>query len=559
MTVQSEPCWNFPVTSINIPGDHLPPTTVRFPVSPTSVTATTMSSPPSTASFPPLTPDVPPRPANRNRSRKQYSRLSTPSSSLPNPKELSIEDDWTRVKCPKEKKRIQNRVAQRTYRHRMKAKLGELQARLDNHERQRMEQIAHSTGDVPNVEAVSSGHLNLNTTMTSNLGSMDGLNSFGSVPLTQRGVGVGSSPLAHERQRASAMLQEHGVEEKDSTFYPHNAPYLQSPPNSQPSPQGPNDLLSPPARADFEPSGKVSQDFVLDCLQFQGQLVNGLNTAEHDAPYSRQTQYGSPNSSLTQAMDSISRGQVGCMSSLAPTHVHNLDYSFDGSRDDDWRTDAFGLKTRSCPSPMGQMSFAHMAEPVVIPALEPMVWKDSRTCTTEERVESVMRQAHEAGFDTFEDFATAYYKTDLNKASPLSTEQHLSRSKRLPRVVSDVYQAAETWPQWERRGFCQQILATAATMLTSEASARDGHLAYLLQKQDVSRVSEGLELMGKRAQQELPYSWTLNKALVEEGDVAHAAEGPGSSSYIALATVLLQRCSGRVPREQLLRVVEACI
>lgn len=27
-----------------------------------------------------------------------------------------MEDDWTRVKCPKEKKRIQNRVAQRTYR-----------------------------------------------------------------------------------------------------------------------------------------------------------------------------------------------------------------------------------------------------------------------------------------------------------------------------------------------------------------------------------------------------------------------------------------------------------
>ncbi|KAG5999407.1 hypothetical protein E4U54_001866 [Claviceps lovelessii] len=116
MTVQSEPCWNYPVSSIPISSDPMTFMTLRLPVSPTSITTTTMSSPPSTASFPPLTPDVPPQSSNRNRGRRHQSKMSTPSSSLPNPKELSIEDDWTRVKCPKEKKRIQNRVAQRTYR-----------------------------------------------------------------------------------------------------------------------------------------------------------------------------------------------------------------------------------------------------------------------------------------------------------------------------------------------------------------------------------------------------------------------------------------------------------
>ncbi|KAH8172103.1 hypothetical protein LIA77_08871 [Sarocladium implicatum] len=53
-------------------------------------------------------------------------------------KVLKPEDDWTKVKDPRQKKRIQNRVAQRTYRHRMKARMGELQARLEEQERSRL-------------------------------------------------------------------------------------------------------------------------------------------------------------------------------------------------------------------------------------------------------------------------------------------------------------------------------------------------------------------------------------------------------------------------------------
>ncbi|KAK7219053.1 hypothetical protein V2G26_007056 [Clonostachys chloroleuca] len=64
-------------------------------------------------------------------------KTTMPLSALPRNGELREENDWTKVKDPKEKKRIQNRMAQRTYRHRMKARLGELQARIERGSRAR--------------------------------------------------------------------------------------------------------------------------------------------------------------------------------------------------------------------------------------------------------------------------------------------------------------------------------------------------------------------------------------------------------------------------------------
>ncbi|TLD19296.1 hypothetical protein PspLS_09784 [Pyricularia sp. CBS 133598] len=62
--------------------------------------------------------------------------------------ELCDEDDWTRVKDRKEKKRMQNRVAQRTYRYRMKQRLGELQSRLDQQNSLSAASSAGSQGSV---------------------------------------------------------------------------------------------------------------------------------------------------------------------------------------------------------------------------------------------------------------------------------------------------------------------------------------------------------------------------------------------------------------------------
>ncbi|GAB0138071.1 hypothetical protein EsDP_00006317 [Epichloe bromicola] len=490
--------------------------------------------------FPPPASGLSPQASNRNRNRRRNSRTSATSSLLPNPAELSLEDDWTRVKCPKEKKRIQNRVAQRTYRHRMKARLGELQARLDNHERQRIENAAHSTGHAPDSAAASTGAgtLNQNVAMTNE-------QRRSTMPIPPTGSGV----------------QEHVMEDSEPAFYAHNAQYLRSPPNSHHSPQAPDGLLSPPGRPDFEQqSDEACQDFfVLDCLPFQSQLVHRLSTMEQDAaPYPGQPQYNSsPGSSLPQGMDAMNQDHVGCMSAFTPAaHMHDLDLSFDGSRND-WTTEAFGLKTRSSPSPMIQMSFPQMPDlpdlpdARLVPALELEPMPDSccilppppraspsppeaRGSRTEETVESVMRRARDdAGFDTFEDVATAHCETSFGNASAPSTEQHPSRGRR------------------------REILRTVTATLGSEASRKQSQLASRLLSTDAasSSVAESLESMKKIVQQELPNSWALNEALASERGTGSSADG----SNVVLAAILLQQFSGRVPKKQLLRVVEACI
>lgn len=91
--------------------------------------------------------------------------------------------------------------------------------------------------------------------------------------------------------------------------------------------------------------------------------------------------------------------------------------------------------------------------------------------TLDERFEGIMLQVEAAGFESFDDLVTAYYSNTFGDASLLATEQHLSRNRRLPKVIADVFRATSQWTPWERRGFHEEILKTAEGMLIAEGSA----------------------------------------------------------------------------------------
>jgi hypothetical protein len=91
-------------------------------------------------------------------------------------------------------------------------------------------------------------------------------------------------------------------------------------------------------------------------------------------------------------------------------------------------------------------------------------------------MEGIMEKVRAAGFESFDALVSAYYCGNFGDASPLANEQRLSRNRRLPKVIDNVFQATAQWSAWERRGFQEEIFKTAECMLKSEAVNAHNHL-----------------------------------------------------------------------------------
>lgn len=226
----------------------------------------------------------------------------------------------------------------------------------------------------------------------------------------------------------------------------------------------------------------------------------------------------------------------------------------------------------------------------------------------DERLEYVLSCTRAAGFESFDALVTAYYNGNFEDSSPLAIEQRLSRNRGLPNVVADVFRDARRWSDWERRGFDEELLKTTESMLVSEgkdsrsslesvlsllsapqngngsgdstgASASQATLAMKkVMQNEVSPHSlpppvpraqpqmESGEWTGRKSQDQnadqglsffpqLPNRWALMMAFSAE----HRDVWQRNRSNTVLAAILLLRYPGRIPNDQLLKLVSGCL
>ncbi|GAM86519.1 hypothetical protein ANO11243_045330 [Dothideomycetidae sp. 11243] len=461
---------------------------------------------------------------------KEETAVTSPRSAREPTPDIAPEDDWRRIPDRKAKKRVQNRVAQRSYRQRMKARLEELQAKVSMHE-QRVE-TGQPMGEHQTSPLRDGSPGARYSSMTHDFLSADGSPSHGGqkrkralsdseydmvcgfaneYPAHTLPPAMRLSSIPNDGDMSFAMLPTHdpanflgrprAYTTETPKFYGSSSDLnsdlgMQMPPTATPS-------LHSSSRTSMQSEssmGSTFQPYLSDIPQNQ----HDWNTTDR---LSRPT---------PPPMNAQLHGQPlppSCFAdfSLAPDagsdFVH--DFTFQDPNDmtmpinlqdmrDPWKALPTSMPTTLAhaqtaivtPPLMGFQAspqslpltrdnttsrspireFARPPKPELAAPLEPLT-APGRDAPMEQRLKYVTDQARAMGFANFDDAIIAFYSHTFRESSPLFNDQRLSRNRRLPRVLAALRDAAQDWSEWERRGFQEEIIRAAEENLVKEFHA----------------------------------------------------------------------------------------
>ncbi|KAG5975622.1 hypothetical protein E4U58_000404 [Claviceps cyperi] len=474
------PFWNYPVEIVK---DCITVRTVPDPVPTTSTPAVALPS------SPPVVPGtVAPEENPRQRRRPRATSAELRRMFRNRNRDLAPEDDWTQMTNRVDIRRVQNRVSQRAYPTGMRRRIQDVEAQ-EEAERMRTNDTIPDPNGVPNTGMIDMSSLPPTYRQLGGQWS-EPPPDWNGVPSLESPQTFSTSPpqatvRIQPRRVQSALTQSSFSPVWDSFFQSEEAGMFDSFPDNQ---QGNSDSQS----------SSISQ------------VTSSMSRtdAEHlrSLPPPFSTTWRSP-ASLFQA--SGSAANLG-----TPIRAVNVGAPAN-------RPNSFGFSSpQPSPSVMGQMSLPQVPnrpvfpwEQVLDPHLQPQVFSDASLTAPwtgtgasradVENMESATRPTQGIEYGAFEDIATAYYAIQPPTSTSLSTEDHVSRSKRLLKAIANAYYGTETVPDVDRVVFLQHVLHIVTAMLASHTTGSSSQLAFLWHNRSDASARETLEVLKRMVQSEV--------------------------------------------------------
>ncbi|ORY13582.1 hypothetical protein BCR34DRAFT_648615 [Clohesyomyces aquaticus] len=145
------------------------------------------------------------------------------------------------------------------------------------------------------------------------------------------------------------------------------------------------------------------------------------------------------------------------------------------------------------------------------------------------RFNGILSTVREAGFADFDSMVSTYYTCSFTKSSVPEMAQRASRSRRLPRLVQNLHASSKAWPRWEARGFRNAATENAKIVYEEEITRVARHLdksASMNGEGDALSALHQLRASGKMDKTEQVRLMALLTTLPEDIEMAVQDEAP---------------------------------
>ncbi|UNI16449.1 hypothetical protein JDV02_002881 [Purpureocillium takamizusanense] len=497
-------------------------------------------------------------------------------------------EDWTLVTDRSQKKRIQNRVAQRTYRNRIKQRVEELEKEVSEYRRREQEAEGIKDGEASaNGSSVAmqssatdirrspgrdkenpAGPSRSNCTAT----SRDQSTSNNSDKSNDRASSSNSSyildmEMADGDARPSdmgTMLQPGGSAIQSQCLAQPGHPRSQMPPQvafaSFPG------FASPPLSQPYSLSpdwgwSNVASNMYRETLHQQSlPAFTGIGAGRQSSTCNGNAAGSDASYQLSSETSYLVRPGV-----QEHSHIPTPDGTMDIPTTTADRSSDGGSIGAPSPASSGSVSSTtpqrnYNNTITVDPSL--------RDRPLEERFEHLRQCMESLGLGSLEDSMGRYYTEDFDHDSDISQDQRNSRHSELPLLLAKLRTNAKGWSQWEAHGYQYEIIKSAETIARSEraecAASRTAFADVLVEIEklptetdglDNSSLSKAFRPLTKLFQDKVPKLWALTESLVGCDESANQRQ----RRYTSLAIMLLLCCSGQVRKPQMTALIGSCM